>query len=146
MTKNAISFLVLCAAAAARESAVQAPWPGEPDAKATLPGLDPAAGRRERSLEQTFVFDELPARGEIRLVVRTSTDLVGEDLGDGVAFRGEHLQVGYSEAVAIDASATGPRRPTTYCSPPDVAKPGAFRSANAPACGRCVGASCQPGE
>lgn len=33
MTKNAIPFLVLCAAAAARESAVQAPWLGDPDAK-----------------------------------------------------------------------------------------------------------------
>lgn len=53
--------------------------------------------------EQTFRFDTLGDRGELRLVLAATGDRTGEDLGTGIAFRSACGDVTYGEAVAIDA-------------------------------------------
>jgi hypothetical protein len=58
---------------------------------------------RPDGVEQSWVFDRLPVRGELRVVLAASGPLRGEDLGAELAFRGPHGGVHYGGAVAIDA-------------------------------------------
>lgn len=69
---------------------------------------------RRGSTEHSFVFTELPRTGALRLTLATTTALVGEDRGDGVAFTGEHTTLHYGEAVAIDADGRAIHAPTTF--------------------------------
>ena len=55
------------------------------------------------ALEQSFVFDTLPARGEIVLTIPVGSELSGSVSESGIVFAGELGQVSYSRAVAIDA-------------------------------------------
>lgn len=67
-----------------------------------------------QALEQSFVFESVPLRGELRLEIATNTELRGEASGDGIRFRGEFSEVRYSEAVAIDAQGNRCRAETTF--------------------------------
>ncbi|MEM1451988.1 MAG: hypothetical protein AAGI22_22965 [Planctomycetota bacterium] len=59
----------------------------------------------ERSVEQTFVFDDLPRRGEMTLLVSVETDLVPSlDPGGGFQFRGDLGGVHYGAATAYDGA------------------------------------------
>ncbi len=72
--------------------------------------IDVAGG----GVEQTFVFDRLPQRGEIVLRIAASSQLVGRDTDTGVAFEGQHDLVTYSRAIAIDANGAQVSAPTSY--------------------------------
>ncbi len=70
--------------------------------------LDRAALREvyhlaKESVEQTFVFDELPARQELVLEIDVKTDLVAQSLGEGFVFSNELGEVHYGAATAFDA-------------------------------------------
>ncbi len=54
-------------------------------------------------IEQTFVFDALPQRGELVLRMDVQTDLQGSDLGTTLRFENELGHVDYGAAFAIDA-------------------------------------------
>lgn len=56
------------------------------------------------SLEQLFVFDALPSRGDLVLHIPVASELAGSETAQGLEFRGEHGRVTYSRAVAIDAA------------------------------------------
>ncbi|MCA8952919.1 MAG: hypothetical protein KDE27_25640 [Planctomycetes bacterium] len=56
-----------------------------------------------RGVEQTFVFDRLPQRGELVLDIAVDTALRAEASADGIRFTGEFDDVRYSPAIAIDA-------------------------------------------
>ncbi len=58
----------------------------------------------EASVEQTFVFDELPRSGEIVLRMRVDTELEAYADGAGVAFGSERGGVRYGAATGIAAS------------------------------------------
>lgn len=55
------------------------------------------------SVEQSWLFAELPTREALRLVLEQTTDLRGEDLGADLAFHCALGTVQYGHAVAIDA-------------------------------------------
>jgi hypothetical protein len=55
-------------------------------------------------LEQTFVFGELPERGEIVVTCSVHTDLQVRECDDGVEFWNERGSVSYTQAIARDAS------------------------------------------
>lgn len=55
-------------------------------------------------IEQTFVFDRLPERGELAFAVRIGGNLPAEPRDGGVAFVHERGHVGYTQAIAIDAA------------------------------------------
>lgn len=65
-------------------------------------------------VEQSFTFRSLPQRGELELTIAVDSELTGFDLGQGIAFRSDATQVGYGEAVAIDASGERCAAPTAY--------------------------------
>jgi hypothetical protein len=68
-----------------------------------------------KGVEQAFVFDRLPQRGEIRLQVAVTTSLAGENTPEGgVVFRGPFDTIGYSGAVAIDANGARIAAPTAF--------------------------------
>jgi len=69
---------------------------------------------RARDAEHSFVFAALPRNGAMRLVIATTTALVGEDRGDGIAFVGQHTTLHYGEAIAIDAGGRSVPAPTTF--------------------------------
>ncbi len=56
------------------------------------------------SLEQLFVFDTLPSRGDLVLHIPVASELAGAETEQGLEFRGELGRVTYSRAVAIDAA------------------------------------------
>ncbi|MEM9380571.1 MAG: hypothetical protein AAGB93_11530 [Planctomycetota bacterium] len=59
----------------------------------------------ERSVEQTFVFDDLPSRGEITIILSVETDLVpSPHASGGLEFRTELGGVHYGAATAYDAA------------------------------------------
>jgi hypothetical protein len=55
-------------------------------------------------VEQSWVFAELPQRGELRLALAVTTDLLGHDRGRDLEFVGPSGSVRYGHAVAIDAA------------------------------------------
>lgn len=55
------------------------------------------------AVEQSWVFHTLPSRRALQLQLGVVTGLRGEDLGQGLVFRGPHGGVRYDRAVAIDA-------------------------------------------
>ena len=55
------------------------------------------------SLEQSFVFRSLPARGELVVHLPVASELAASASADGIEFRGEFGSVRCSHAVAIDA-------------------------------------------
>ncbi|MEL6713991.1 MAG: hypothetical protein AAFP86_09465, partial [Planctomycetota bacterium] len=57
----------------------------------------------EESVEQTFVFDALPGRGELVLELDVETDLAPRPDGPGFAFECAHGAVNYGGATAVDA-------------------------------------------
>lgn len=57
-----------------------------------------------KGIEQQFVFSRLPARGTIVVNVPVTTELAGQRNGGGLEFVHELGKVGYTQAVAIDAS------------------------------------------
>ncbi|MCA8953736.1 MAG: hypothetical protein KDE27_29765, partial [Planctomycetes bacterium] len=68
---------------------------------------------RADGVEQSFRFDSLPARGELRLAIATHTALAGAATTDGgLLFRGRYGDVRYSGAVAIDATGRRVAAPT----------------------------------
>lgn len=56
------------------------------------------------AMEQLFVFDTLPAAGELAVRLAVTTELLGADVADGLAWSNSFGTVTYSEAVAIDAN------------------------------------------
>jgi hypothetical protein len=58
----------------------------------------------ERSLEQRFVFERLPARGEVRVAVDVATELAATRDGAGFVFGNELGDVTFGAAVALDAA------------------------------------------
>ncbi|MEM6673583.1 MAG: hypothetical protein AAF726_12125 [Planctomycetota bacterium] len=58
----------------------------------------------ERHVEQTFVFDDLAARGEIVLDLDVETELTARPRGAGFSFDSDLGSVEYGGATAIDAS------------------------------------------
>ncbi|MCC6784153.1 MAG: hypothetical protein IT457_15025 [Planctomycetes bacterium] len=58
---------------------------------------------RGESVEQSFVFDGLPNRGEIEVAIAVTTGLAGEAREGGLVFRGPFDTVTYSQAFALDA-------------------------------------------
>lgn len=66
---------------------------------------------RHDGVEQSFVVADLPQRGELLLELRVDTAMRGEDLGDGIRFSGT-AEIGYGEAVAIDAAGKRITAPT----------------------------------
>jgi hypothetical protein len=58
---------------------------------------------RPTTVEQSWLFEQLPVRGELRLRLAVDTDLVGVDLGADIAWNGPSGGVRYGGAVAIDA-------------------------------------------
>lgn len=66
---------------------------------------------RHDGVEQSFVVDGVEQRGELALELRVATNLLGEDLGNGVRFTGA-ADIGYSEAIAIDANGNRSMAPT----------------------------------
>lgn len=69
---------------------------------------------RLSGIEQTFVFDTLPQRGELAFAIDVQSELQPTSDGDGLAFTHPRGSVGYTQAIAIDA--VGRRLPlaTTY--------------------------------
>lgn len=70
--------------------------------------LDRGAAREvyhltKHTVEQTFVFDDLPANGELVLDIDVATDLAVEASGDGFRFWNELGEVHYGQATVIDA-------------------------------------------
>ncbi|MEO6596397.1 MAG: hypothetical protein ABIP94_16730 [Planctomycetota bacterium] len=65
-------------------------------------------------VEQTFIFDSLPTRGELVLDIAATTALAGENTEHGVLFRGAFDEVSYSPAIAIDANGERIDAPTTF--------------------------------
>lgn len=58
---------------------------------------------RSEAVEQSWIFHQLPTRGELRLRLHVATDLRGEDLGADLWFQGPDGGIRYDRAVAIDA-------------------------------------------
>ncbi|MCU0863051.1 MAG: hypothetical protein MUC36_04595 [Planctomycetes bacterium] len=58
---------------------------------------------RPDGVEQSWLFAQLPSRGELRLQLAVATDLVGIDRGDDLVWNGPDGGVHYGGAVAIDA-------------------------------------------
>jgi hypothetical protein len=56
-----------------------------------------------RAVEQSFRFDALPERGDLRLAVAVATGREAVDRGDRIVFRSVYGDVDYGEATAIDA-------------------------------------------
>lgn len=56
-----------------------------------------------RSIEQTFVFATLPARGELALHIPVASDLAGVESASGIEFHSDLGRVVYGRATAIDA-------------------------------------------
>lgn len=54
-------------------------------------------------IEQTFVFDTLPQRGELAFAIDVQTDLQPATDTDGLCFTHPRGAVGYTQAIAIDA-------------------------------------------
>lgn len=67
---------------------------------------------RPNGVEQSFVFAALPERGELVIRIGTAGDRDLRDDGDGLVFAGSAGDVGYSEAVAIDARGRSVAAPT----------------------------------
>ncbi len=55
------------------------------------------------SLEQRFVFHELPGDGELVLRIDLATELAARDNGASLSFENEYGRIDYSEAFAFDA-------------------------------------------
>jgi hypothetical protein len=64
------------------------------------------------SVEQRFVIESLPARGEIVVRIATETDLEGRELDDRIEFANELGAVRYGRATAIDAGGASISAPT----------------------------------
>ncbi|MBK8975000.1 MAG: hypothetical protein IPM29_03670 [Planctomycetes bacterium] len=58
---------------------------------------------RAEGLEQSFVFDDLPRRGELKIRLDVDTDLQGTIEGSALRFAGRDGGVDYGTATAIDA-------------------------------------------
>lgn len=56
------------------------------------------------SLEQSFVFEQLPTRGAIAVDVRIATELSASMLPNGLRFANEFGHVDYTKAIAVDAA------------------------------------------
>jgi len=56
------------------------------------------------SLEQSFVFDQLPRAGELVLHIPVASELVASEGDDGLAFSSDFGTLTYSRAIAIDAT------------------------------------------
>jgi hypothetical protein len=56
------------------------------------------------TLEQSFVFDRLPNRGEVAVEVEIATELVASAIPGGLRFANERGHVDYTKAVAVDAN------------------------------------------
>jgi hypothetical protein len=54
-------------------------------------------------IEQTFVFDDLPRRGEIAITIDARSELSGRSDADGFRFENERGHVRYGRAFSIDA-------------------------------------------
>ncbi|MEO6596332.1 MAG: hypothetical protein ABIP94_16405 [Planctomycetota bacterium] len=65
-------------------------------------------------VEQSFVIDHLPRRGELVLELATTTSLHGETTSDGIHFRGPFADVHYAQAVAIEGNGARVVVPTTF--------------------------------
>lgn len=65
------------------------------------------------SVEQIFVFDALPAAGELVLRVAVETELWGRETSERLEFSNEHGSVGYGRATAFDAGGASIAAPTT---------------------------------
>ncbi|MEM8709778.1 MAG: hypothetical protein AAGG01_02405 [Planctomycetota bacterium] len=60
---------------------------------------------RSDSIEQTFIFNELPTRGELSVTMRVTTDLVAGEDGGALVFEQPGLGgVRYGAAIAFDAA------------------------------------------
>ncbi len=59
---------------------------------------------RKEGLEQSFRFDALPARGELRIELAVASDLAARVIGESLRFLGPDGGVDYGPAVAIDGA------------------------------------------
>lgn len=66
------------------------------------------------SIEQTFVFDRLPARGELRVRMGVESELQPGSAAEGLVFSNDRGSVTYSNAVAFDARGRAVEAPTTF--------------------------------
>lgn len=66
------------------------------------------------SVEQLFVFHELPRRGELEMHISVQGDFTPASRSEGLEFRGPHGSVAYSRAVAIDAAGRRVEAETTF--------------------------------
>lgn len=79
------------------------------------------------AVEQRFVIESLPARGEIVLRISAETDLEGRELEERIEFGNELGAVRYGRATAIDASGSSIAAPTTWtASGIEIRVPGGF--------------------
>jgi hypothetical protein len=69
---------------------------------------------RVGSLEQLYVFDELPGEGDLVVRIAVESELVGSATADGLAWANELGGVTYSSAVAIDADGRRVAAPTSF--------------------------------
>jgi len=65
-------------------------------------------------VEQSFVFDTLPAAGDLVVELAVDSELFPTEAANGLAFVGEHGRVDYSRAVAIDAKGRRQGLATTF--------------------------------
>lgn len=56
------------------------------------------------AMEQLFVFESLPARGELVVQVGVESELAAVPSADSIRFSGAHGSVGYGRATVVDAS------------------------------------------
>ena len=65
------------------------------------------------SIEQTFAFEDLPARGELVLRIAVETELEGRELPERIEFANERGAVRYGRATTFDAGGRSVAAPTT---------------------------------
>jgi hypothetical protein len=68
------------------------------------------------SIEQRFVFDELPASGELVVRVSAESELAAREIDEGLRFENDLGAVRYGRATAIDASGMSVAAPTSLTS------------------------------
>ena len=77
-------------------------------------GLTEVVATTLRAVEQAWVFDTLPNRGDIEVAVRFTGDFATEADADGLRFVNEHGSFTYDQAIAIDAGGARLALPITW--------------------------------
>jgi hypothetical protein len=77
-------------------------------------GLSEVVDLRLDMVEQSFVFRELPERGEVSVELKVAGDFECRAVDDGIEFVNAHGAVGYQKAVAVDARKRRLELPITW--------------------------------